>query len=265
VSLFLNNKSLPISISSSNEPEYKEVSIMVRDNSNENLMANVDVEISSDGPPEFKKTDANGYVEIKIPTRKTVEIRLIQKDYNSERYMVNLQNDPKTTKTFYMEPKKDNLPESSSSPAATEAPAPGISSPPTATLPGIDSSKNSSNLMGTGTLPTKYFGKWAGNIIYSNLRTNSPQKNQTNVVFSGGKVGSKVASFYGNSCWRSLILKDVKSTSVELFENITGGYAGNCDSGGVITIKLLGDDLMVFKGSPPPGSSMTASGTLTRQ
>lgn len=265
MSLFFNNKNLPTIASGSNEPEYKEVNLKIRNKLNGSPIANVDVEVSPDGPPEVKKTDSNGYVEIKIPTRKSVEVRLSQKDYRNEMYMVNLQNDPGTTKTFYMESKKDSLPNLPPSSSSADIPAPSMSSSPTAILPGMESSKNSSNLMGTGTLPTKYVGKWAGNIIYSNLQNKSTQKNQTNVVLLDGKVGSKVASFYGNSCWRSLILKDVKSTSVELFENITGGYAGNCDSGGVITIKLLGDDLMVFKGSPPPGSSMTASGTLTRQ
>jgi hypothetical protein len=259
---FLDNKNPSIGIPGLNESEYKEVNITVRDKSNENLIPAVDVEISGEGPPEVKKTDTNGYVEIKIPTRNTVEVRLSQKDYDSERYMVNLQTDRNTTKTFYMEPKTADLSKINSTPTSKVTSTPNGSSTSIPPLAGLDLPKSSPGSIGNDIFPDKYVGNWAGIITYKNTRNNSSQKGQSTMGFVNGKVGSKIVSFYGNGCWRTLILISVKSNSVELFENIT---SGNCDSGGITTIKLLGNDLMEFRALPPTGSSITAIGTLTRQ
>jgi hypothetical protein len=259
VSLFLNNKDLPIGIFGSNETEYKEVNITVRDKLTGSFIPDVNVEIITDGPPDVKKTDANGYVEIKIPTRKTVEVRLNQKDYRSERYMVNLQTDQNTTKTFYMESQKADLPEVTSTPSSVVPAIPSVTSTP---LSGLDLPKSPPGPIGNDIFPDKYVGNWAGIITYKNTQNNSSQKDQSIIRFENGKVGSKIVSFYGNGCGRTLILRSVKSTSVELFENIT---SGNCDSGGITTIKLLGNDLMEFRALPPTGSSITAIGTLTRR
>ncbi|MGI2909655.1 hypothetical protein [Tolypothrix sp. VBCCA 56010] len=96
----------PSESSKSVDPEFQEINITVQNKRDASFIRDVEVQIVSDGPPTLKKTDSIGYLEIEIPTRKTIKIILNKKGYKSETYYVNLQTDPKTTKPFYMEPEE---------------------------------------------------------------------------------------------------------------------------------------------------------------
>ena len=82
----------------------KRISIIVRNINNEQALPKTMVEITSNGPPVFKSTDNNGYVEITIPTRETLEINLQKEGYKNAKFTLNLETDSDTTKTLYLEP-----------------------------------------------------------------------------------------------------------------------------------------------------------------
>jgi hypothetical protein len=85
----------------SKTPDLKNVNIIVRTRESQ-PEANVKVEIISKGPPTSKTTDSNGYVEIQIPSRETVEIILSKPGYENAKYLINLETDPNTTRTLYI-------------------------------------------------------------------------------------------------------------------------------------------------------------------
>lgn len=88
---------------SSKTPDLKDVNIIVRTRETQPV-ANVKVEIISKGPPTSKTTDSNGYVEIQIPSRETVEIILSKPGYENAKYLINLATDPNTTRTLPIKP-----------------------------------------------------------------------------------------------------------------------------------------------------------------
>lgn len=87
----------------SKNPELKDVNILVRTRESQPV-ADVKVEIISKGPPTSKTTDSNGYVEIQLPSRETVEIILSKPDYENAKYIINLATDPNTTRTLHIKP-----------------------------------------------------------------------------------------------------------------------------------------------------------------
>lgn len=66
-------------------------------------LANVEVKIISDGPPDSKMTDRNGYVEVQIPSRKTAQITLMRQGFKTIRETINLTTDPNTTRILYLD------------------------------------------------------------------------------------------------------------------------------------------------------------------
>ncbi|MEH2162276.1 MAG: hypothetical protein V7K38_14825 [Nostoc sp.] len=231
------------------DSELQKINFTVQEKLAPNLISNVDVQILSDGPPTSKKTDSNGYLEIEIPTRKTVTIILKKKGYNSETYLVNLQTDPKTTRTFYIE-REESLSSSTSSPQ--EPPNNSGSSTP------LVSSSSS-----TSTLPNKYVGSWIGNLNQKNSTDNSSTQVNVEIVFQTGNVGSKVATtdYSSRYCHGVLVLRSANQNSIELLETIT---IGSCAGNATIKIKRLGDDFLEFK-STAPNSPLLISGNITRK
>lgn len=92
-----------------------DVNINVRTKKGSQSVAEVKVEIISKGPTTPKITDSSGYVEIQIPSRKTVEVILSKSGYNNERYYINLETDPNTNRTLYIEPVQPQPPLNQSS------------------------------------------------------------------------------------------------------------------------------------------------------
>ena len=160
-----------------------------------------------------------------------------------------MQADPKTTRTFYIE--------SNESPTTSDSSMPTVSLSPTT----VSSPNNESTpLTRAGTLTGKYVGNWTGNLTQKNSQDNSSQQFRLNIKLKNGNVGSKVGETNGYGCLGVLILRGVKSDSIELFANITGG---SCISG-TITMKLIGDDLIEYK-AVFPDSTITVAGLLTRE
>jgi hypothetical protein len=243
-------KSLPES-SKSVDSELQRINFTVQEKLAPNLISNVDVQILSDGPPTSKKTDSNGYLEIDIPTRKTVTIILKKKGYNSETYLVDLQTDPKTTRTFYIE--------------REESPLSSVSSPQEPQNNRNSSTRSVSSSSSTGTLPNKYVGTWIGNLTENNSTDNSSTQVNAEIEFQTGNVGSKVAktsySRNGSGCYGVLVLRSANPDSIDLSETITGG---TCAANATIKIKRLGDDFLEFK-SVAPNSPLLISGNITRK
>ncbi|MBP0038802.1 MAG: hypothetical protein J7519_14035 [Roseofilum sp. SID1] len=84
-------------------PSLKEINILIRDRNNQKAIESVNIMIISDGPPVSKMTDRNGYVKIEIPERKTVEVTLQKNGYKTVTESLNLETDPNTTRTLYMD------------------------------------------------------------------------------------------------------------------------------------------------------------------
>ncbi|MDB9314498.1 hypothetical protein PN462_15405 [Spirulina sp. CS-785/01] len=93
-----------ISQSDTKQTKTTKVGIIVRDKINEQVLPKTRVEITSDGPPIFKTTDNNGYVEVTIEERDTLEINLQKEGYKNAKFTLNLSSDPNTTKKLYLEP-----------------------------------------------------------------------------------------------------------------------------------------------------------------
>lgn len=89
----------------STSSDFKNINITVQ--TRDSLaVANVEVKIISDGPPESKMTDRNGYVEVQIPSRKTAQITLIRPGFKTVRETINLTTDPNTTRILYLDSDK---------------------------------------------------------------------------------------------------------------------------------------------------------------
>ncbi|QIR40919.1 hypothetical protein HCG51_32380 [Tolypothrix sp. PCC 7910] len=236
--------------SKSLDSELQKINFTVQEKLAPNLISNVDVQILSDGPPTLKRTDSNGYLEIEIPTRKTVTIILKKKDYKPETYLVNLQTDSKTTRTFYIE--REDSPSSSASSSQEPQKNSGTSTP------SVSSSSS------TGALPNNYVGTWVGNLTQKNSTDNSSTQVNAEIVFQTGNVGSKVATARYDTpggCRGALILRSVNPDSIDLLETIT---YGSCVGNATIKIKRLGDDFLEFK-SALPNSPLLLSGNIIKK
>lgn len=62
----------------------------------------VGVTFTSKGAPEVKRTNTSGFVQLQIPSRDDIEIRLSKTGFKSATYTVNLKNDPQRTRTFQL-------------------------------------------------------------------------------------------------------------------------------------------------------------------
>ena len=80
------------------------VEVTVQDQNTSQPIENVSVQIVFQGPPVKKMTDRNGYVELEIPTRDSVQLTLSHGDYKTTTEILNLQTSPNTTKVLYLDP-----------------------------------------------------------------------------------------------------------------------------------------------------------------
>lgn len=233
----------------SDDTQYKDVNITIRDKLEQKRVPDVAVEIISNGPPNIKTSDSNGYFELQVPKRKSVEIFLSKDGYKSERYMVNLQTDPDTAKTFYIESKQQQASQSQPSVGGAELRVPepsseiGENAPPvTDGQPDTINSAKSRSISSAGTLPSTFVGQWDGNLD----QTNSSRSPKFEVSLTEGDAGSKVGTvvYSASNCKGSLILQSVSSSKITLVENIYHGI--RCANGGQITLKSAGSDIIDF-------------------
>ncbi|MEA5582236.1 hypothetical protein VB620_12900 [Nodularia harveyana UHCC-0300] len=87
-------------VSTSSDLQNISLTVLTRDSQ---PIPNVEVKIISDGPPDSKMTDRNGYTEVQIPTRRTAQITLIRQGFKTARETINLTTDPNTTRILYLD------------------------------------------------------------------------------------------------------------------------------------------------------------------
>lgn len=62
----------------------------------------VEVTFTSKGAPEVKPTNTSGFVQLQIPNRDDIEIRLSRTGFKPATYTINLKNDPQRTRKFQL-------------------------------------------------------------------------------------------------------------------------------------------------------------------
>lgn len=82
------------------------VDLIVQTESGDPLEA-VEVTFTSKGAPEVKRTDTAGFVQLQIPNRDDMEIRLSKKGFEAVTRNINLKNDPQRTRKFQL--KKESV------------------------------------------------------------------------------------------------------------------------------------------------------------
>jgi Carboxypeptidase regulatory-like domain len=251
------------------------ISIVMQDESG-TVISGVRVQVISQGIPEVQTTDNNGFVQVQIPNKGIIVVNISKVGYPTQNITIDLENEQSTTRRVTLGKSgsvqvQQNLSSNVSSQKISE-PQQGeildnISSTPS---PVNLSSSAQLNNNALGIFPSKYVAEWKGTVNFTNLETKSTVQSALSLSFNSGKVGSNVGKvFYtGNSSWSgycegSLILQGVKSSSVELFENITNGNS-NCTKNNGITVVFKGDDIIEFKRTST-GSQDIGSGLLTRQ
>lgn len=80
--------------------------IVLSDEANLKPIENVEIRFISKGSPEVRRTNTDGFTQIDIPTRQDIEITLSKEGFKQSRYTLNLNNDPKRTRTYYLKPQK---------------------------------------------------------------------------------------------------------------------------------------------------------------
>lgn len=85
-----------------NEVSYVTVPIVMRD-SEEEPIEGVKVQFTTEGAPESKVTNTDGFVEIDIPETDNIKIVFKHEDFKTINRTLDLKKDPKETKIYYME------------------------------------------------------------------------------------------------------------------------------------------------------------------
>lgn len=83
--------------------DLRNIAITIHDRNTSQPIESVEIQIIFDGPPVRKMTDRNGYTEIDIPTRDSVQLILTHQDYQTARESINLNTDPNTNRILYMD------------------------------------------------------------------------------------------------------------------------------------------------------------------
>ena len=88
--------------------ELIEVQILIQSEENQPLQ-DVEVQFTTQGPPESKYTNSSGYAQIKIPNRNQVDITLSKKGYQTKKETINMKTDPDRNKTFRLQRDSSSL------------------------------------------------------------------------------------------------------------------------------------------------------------
>ena len=79
--------------------------LIVLSESEKQPIEGVDVLVVSKGPPETRKTDSSGFIQLDIPERSDLQITLSKSGFHSKTVSINLSNDPNRTRTYYLKSK----------------------------------------------------------------------------------------------------------------------------------------------------------------
>jgi hypothetical protein len=250
------------------------VEITVYDYETGTELSGVKVQVSSQGTPEVQMTDDNGFVHVQIPSKGKAFVSFSKKDYQTRSLNIDLENEQNTTRRFALsrlantqgqKTSDPNIPSQRSADMPQASSSGGILSD-TSSDPSSSTQLNTNVFTSnSGVFPSKYIARWEGTVIFNNLETKSTAaQSGVSVSFNDGKTGSKVGDiFYNNGyCQGSLILKNVKSNSLELFENIPSGI--NCTKNSTVIVTFIGDDIIEFKRTAT-GDHKIGKGLLTRR
>lgn len=92
--------------SSQNTPK-KLVSIdIVIESESSTPLENVEIRFVFKGAPEVRRTNTDGFVQIEIPERTTVDITLSKEGFKTAKYTINLENDPNRTRVYRLRAQK---------------------------------------------------------------------------------------------------------------------------------------------------------------
>ena len=80
------------------------IGIIIESTNTAKVLENVEVRFVSKGSPESRMTDTQGFAQIEIPSTEDIEITLSKKGFKIAKYTINLNNDPKKTRTYRLEP-----------------------------------------------------------------------------------------------------------------------------------------------------------------
>jgi hypothetical protein len=237
------------------------------------VLSRVRVQVISQGAPEVQTTDDNGYVQVQIPSKGKIVVNLSKEGYPTQNITIDLENEQSTTrrvtlgKSGNMQVQQILSPNPSSQQTAeiqqkvVSENIQSPTSPNTLNLP----TQSDTNLTAKNSdvFPDKYIAIWEGTATFTNSETKSTSQSNVTLSLNSGKIGSKAGDSSYGGCRGSLILRQVKSNSVEFFENITSDYA-NCTKNNIVTVTFMGDDIIEFK-RVAIGNKKSGSGLLTRQ
>ncbi|MBD2635765.1 carboxypeptidase regulatory-like domain-containing protein [Limnothrix sp. FACHB-881] len=69
-------------------------------------LENVEIRFLFKGAPEVRRTNTDGFVQIEIPERTTVDITLSKEGFKTAQYTINLENDPNRTRVYRLRSQK---------------------------------------------------------------------------------------------------------------------------------------------------------------
>jgi Carboxypeptidase regulatory-like domain len=239
------------------------------------VLSGVRVQVISQGAPEVQTTDNNGYVQVKIPRKGKIVVNLSKEGYPTQNITIDLENEQSTTRRVTLGKSGTIQVQQNLNPTISNQQTSGV---PQSQMPGNISSTASPDALNSslpantntfandsGIFPSKYAAKWEGTITFTNSETKSSAQSGLTLTFNNGKIGSKVGTVFYQSgyCNGTLILQNIKSSAVELFENITNG-SSDCTKNSSVTVTFKGDDIIEFKRAAA-GNQNIGSGLLTRQ
>lgn len=79
------------------------IGIIIESANTEKVLEKVEVRFVSKGSPENRMTDTQGFTQIEIPSTEDIEITLSKKGFKTAKYTINLNTDPKKTRTYRLE------------------------------------------------------------------------------------------------------------------------------------------------------------------
>lgn len=105
------------------------------------FLGGVKVQFISQGAPEVKWTDNNGYVKVKIPSKGDVVINLSKDSYPTQTFSINLENEQSTTRVIQFS--QSGEPEVKMPSSLTPTSSPSVSNPPQTAAAPSPSTNNS--------------------------------------------------------------------------------------------------------------------------
>lgn len=149
------------------------------------FLGGVKVQFISQGAPEVKWTDNNGYVKVKIPSKGDVVINLSKDGYPTQTFSINLENEQSTTRViqFSQSGEPEVKTPSSLTPTSSPTPSPSVSTPPQTAAAPSPSTNNSP-------VPKKPNNSYTVDDVNKNLETLLKTKKCPNCYLVGVDLGS---------------------------------------------------------------------------